>query len=97
MTDSRFVRLTDKQKRGFESKIREFSRDDLICPVCGNSDWVFNEHLSELRMFQYGAINLGSGIVPVVVATCRICSHVLLFNALQAGLIEDKGPDANDG
>lgn len=86
------MKLGDEQKRKIESHLESVTKGGFTCPICGSSQWVFNETLSEIRTFSYGKISLQS-LIPLVVATCKTCSYVVTFNALQLGLLEQEGTD----
>lgn len=67
-----------------------------MCPICGNNQWAVQERPWELREFQGGALAAGS-VIPLVVVTCDVCGHTLLFNALKMSAVDKErqgqGPD----
>jgi predicted nucleic-acid-binding Zn-ribbon protein len=67
-----------------------------ICPICGNTEWLLNDKLWELREFTEGTIRLGGPIMPLGTVQCKNCGHTLLFNALTSGFMEqNKEKDSN--
>jgi len=60
------------------------------CPICKNSNWNISENACELKPYS-GNDPSGSGpIYPTVAITCLKCGHILLFNAIVAGVIDEK-------
>jgi len=89
------VKLGDEQKQRIEKQLSEVTNGGFACPICGNLQWRFNETLSEIRTFSEGKLSLKS-LIPLVVATCTKCSHIVAFNAVQLGLFEDEGAENDD-
>jgi hypothetical protein len=57
------------------------------CPICGHNDWGVNPKLFEMREFQGGGLVVGFTLIqPLVIISCRVCGHVLLFNAAVMGV-----------
>lgn len=60
------------------------------CPICATNTWNIENMIAEMRQFSGGSfvIGAGVGIFPLLVVTCINCGHVLLFNAMMAGLVK---------
>jgi len=59
---------------------------DTTCPVCRHNDWGVGTRLFEVREFHSGGLVVGFTMIqPLVLITCRVCGHVLLFNAAATG------------
>ena len=62
-------------------------KGDKACPVCKHNDWAVGPRVLELREFHGGTFVVGSTLIqPLVVLTCQVCGHVLLFSASAVGL-----------
>lgn len=60
------------------------------CPVCQSVDWRVSESIFEMREFFGGAMLLGGGqVLPVILATCHFCGHILPFNAIHVGVVKE--------
>lgn len=64
-----------------------------ICPVCHSNDWHVPDTLSEIRQFFHGSMVVGGPVFPLLLVTCKVCGHVLAFNALVMGLVERPQPE----
>ena len=61
---------------------------DWHCPICGNSDWMGEEQVMELRPFNEGRLGGPGPVIPLFVIICSTCGNTLFFNAILAGLVE---------
>ena len=52
-----------------------------LCPVCGGSDWAEPDKRWELSEYARGAIVAGGLKYCVMVAECKNCHHIQLFNS----------------
>ena len=84
------MQLTAEQKQSARSWFKSKWKEGLQCPACGNLDWDVADVVFMLSELRHG-FNVGSGAeVPVIVATCKNCGCVLNFNAIKAGVAEDR-------
>lgn len=62
------------------------------CPICGNTGWQIND-VMELRQYNHGNLIVGAGssIVPVIPIMCLECGYTVMFNAIQAQVIDTNG------
>lgn len=60
--------------------------ENCECPVCKSVDWRISESIFEMREF-FGLVGTGQ-VIPVVLATCHICGHILPFNAIHVGALK---------
>ncbi len=77
------------------NKVKEWLEENWAgpkrCPICKNSNWNISEIACELRPYSGNEL-IGSGpIYPTVAITCLKCGHILLFNAIVTGVIDEKG------
>jgi hypothetical protein len=68
----------------------------IHCPVCKENDWSIQDFVSEMREFNQGNFVVGGPIIPLASITCNNCAHTMHFNALKAGLIENKNPEKKE-
>jgi len=102
--------MNETQKEEFlaseESKMNETQKEQFLahleskwlkpqkCTICKNTNWTVQPDLYELRQFTAGSLILGRPLIPLVAVECKNCGHVVLFNAIRAGLVipeEKKG------
>jgi|GEM_PF-800813 len=57
------------------------------CPICDSNDWEISDKPAELREFSRGGLSVGGPVYPLVVLTCRVCAHTLLFNGIVLGVV----------
>jgi hypothetical protein len=55
------------------------------CPICQSINWGINDDLAELRFLSIAGFHIGGPVIPLVVLTCTVCGHTLLFNAIRMG------------
>ena len=58
------------------------------CPICQNNKWEISDKPAELREYSQGGLVVGGPVYPLVVLTCRVCGHTLLFNAIVMDVVE---------
>lgn len=58
------------------------------CPICQNDDWFVHASLWEMREFTGGALPVTGRVLPVIALECKKCGHLVLFNAIPAGLVQ---------
>ena len=61
---------------------------DRLCPVCGNSTWLGEEQVMELRPFNQDRLGAPGPVIPLLVIICSTCGNTLFFNTILAGLVE---------
>lgn len=64
-----------------------------LCPICKNNNWSVSEKPVELREFHGPGLVVGGPIYPLISITCKVCGHMLLFNAIIAGLLVPEQKD----
>jgi hypothetical protein len=89
--------LSDDAKRAIEQNVLP-RLHERPCSVCGSSKWlVLDGYVStpEIAPAGFG----GSTVtVPLVMTTCQICGHVVLFNAIHVGAFKPgQSPDQSFG
>jgi hypothetical protein len=57
------------------------------CPVCESNKWAISDKAAELREFSQGGFIVGGPVYPLIVLTCGVCGHTLLFNAIKLGVV----------
>lgn len=57
------------------------------CSVCGSESMSVDRFVFELRPFAFGMISTEGPILPVIPAQCPICGQVVLFNAVELGIV----------
>jgi hypothetical protein len=60
----------------------------MICPACRQSRWQAGGHVVELRPFHGGSMVLGGPVYPMVFLMCQTCGHMVFFNAIITGVME---------
>lgn len=65
-----------------------------VCPICKNNNWNISEKPVELREFHGGNLVVGGPVYPLISITCKVCGHILLFNAIVAGLLTPEQKNA---
>lgn len=87
LLESENLRATeDTQKALNEHVIPKLQK--CACPVCKSIDWRISESIFEIQGF-FGRLG-PSQVVPVVLATCHICGHILPFNAIHVGAVKQE-------
>ncbi len=66
------------------------------CTVCGNPHWQFDDIIFELRQFVGGGISTEGMIKPVIAVTCSTCGHIIMINAINAGVIQIQQQDSGE-
>ncbi|KFI97828.1 hypothetical protein [Bifidobacterium stellenboschense] len=79
-------RLRAARQRAFDYVSEQMERIDA-CPVCHGNDWAIPDSTYVLR--EVTADGYTENVFPLVLATCRSCGYVLLFNASMAGTVDD--------
>lgn len=81
----------DRQK--FVDHINKKWKGGISCPVCKENDWIINDHLLELRVFNQGSFVVGGPLIPIASITCNNCGYIMHFNAIKIGLLEPENQD----
>ena len=68
--------------------LEEHWQGEKECPVCRSNKWTISEKPAELREYERGSLTIGGPVYPLVLVTCRVCGHTLLFNAIIMGIVE---------
>ena len=58
------------------------------CPICSANQFSLNINAAEVRTFTSGALMAPGYVFPQLVVTCNKCAHTMLFNAVQAGVLQ---------
>ena len=60
------------------------------CPICTNTKWNVSDELVVVTFYTGRALVLGGEqeLLPFMVVTCDTCGHILLFDAIKAGLVK---------
>ncbi len=88
-------KLTDEERRKADEWLKIHCKASLSCPVCGQTDFQLQQTLGIVPLFGGGATMLGSGY-PALVMVCTNCAHMMLFNAIMAGVIPAEEEDTSD-
>lgn len=56
------------------------------CPMCGSGPWKVQNSSFQLTEFNEGNMVIGGPVIPVLPVTCGNCGHVVLVNAIVAGI-----------
>lgn len=78
--------LSDTQRQQISQKLKL-----PICQVCGSRQWVIHDALIELRPYEGGNFTIGGPVVPAVMAACTNCKQMLLFSAVELGVVSGEG------
>ena len=90
------MKLNDELKDQLMTKLNEVWKN-RTCEICGNSKWLIDDILFELREFHGGKTVLGSGAIkPVLTSTCASCGNTKLMNAIQLGIVDPKNPSGEE-
>ena len=92
------MKLTESQRDLVIKKLDELWQNPKVCTVCHHSNWIISDTLFEIRNFNKGNLVLGGGsLLPVAVAICSNCGHILFFSAIQLGLVEPPAQEKKNG
>lgn len=61
--------------------------EPVVCPVCKTPDWQVG-NIAVVPQFAGNNLIGGKMLYPLAQVMCANCGYVLLFNAVQAGLLE---------
>ena len=81
-----FMRISPDQLERLRMHLQSTFRGG--CTVCGSPNWQFDDVIFELRQFVGGGISTEGMIKPVIPVTCSQCGHVIMINAINAGVIQ---------
>lgn len=56
------------------------------CPMCGSGPWNIQDSTFQLTEFNEGSMVIGGPVIPIIPVTCGNCGHVVLVNAIIAGI-----------
>lgn len=89
--------FNDDQKAAVVAAVSKYLN---ACPVCKEGPFTLSPHLTLLPNLDDKSISLGTG-QACLVANCRKCGYVMLFNVVAMGLAEKLGvkpaTDSKDG
>ena len=96
-----FGRLSPDEMSRAVAWIKEKTHGGLVCPVCHSNDWSVNQQLYSPAALvgtpgRLG-FNLGGSVNPQVLMICRVCAHVVHFNAILMGLALVSPPGTGSG
>ncbi|MCE5330704.1 MAG: hypothetical protein LLF95_01020 [Bacteroidales bacterium] len=90
------MKLNKEQQEKLIAKLNEVWKNKT-CEICGQSNWMVDDTLFELREFHGGKTVLGSGAIkPLITISCNKCSNTKMMNAIQLGLVDPNNPDGVD-
>src|SRR5687768_14933857 len=87
--DAEFVRQREVARAWMAEK---WTATDKRCPICESNDWEITE-AGEIPTADSAAIHrnsMSAGVWPVFLVVCQTCAYTMLFNALQAGVVDEK-------
>ena len=80
------MKLNDEQIDQLRNHLQSHFKS--VCTVCGGANWQFDDTLFEMRQFLGGNISPDGLIKPLAAISCATCGHVILINAIAAGVIK---------
>lgn len=90
--------LTEEEKGRFVTFFKANQKDDLLCPLCKETNWLIADHLVVPQIFANGGTQLGSGVAyPYVQISCKNCGHTFFFSAVKSGVVMPAIEEENDG
>jgi len=93
------MKLNKKQIQKLNEKLSEVWPGTRQCPICHERAWNFSDIIFELKEYHRGYMVMGrvSAIIPLITATCEKCGYVILFNAVNLGLVEPPQKETPEG
>ena len=89
------MKLTKEQQEQLVTQLNKIW-GNKICEVCGQSRWMIDDTLFELREFHGGRTIIGSGAIkPVITLSCNSCGNTKFMNAILIGLVDPNKPVEN--
>ena len=87
--------LTQEQQEQFKNWLEVVNGAvDFACPVCKNDDWHIQPHFVSTPIFSLTrGMQLTGSSYPHVMVICSKCSNTMLFNAMQSGILKNKGKE----
>lgn len=61
----------------------------LTCPICGHGKWIVSD-VCALKVTD-GLVYPGAPTIPLIPVRCEGCGNTLLFNAIQVGVVSQRG------
>ncbi len=92
--------LSKEDKTKFVSWLNERRpSDELVCTVCGKTDWILGDHLVAPPVTTIGGgVYIGGPAYPNFLLVCTSCGNTHFFNAVVAGFIPDAAePEKKEG
>jgi len=80
------MKLNDEQIDQLRNHLQTHFKS--VCSVCGGANWQFDDTLFEIRQFLGGSVSTDGLIKPIAAISCATCGHVILINAIAAGVIK---------
>ena len=67
---------------------------NVVCPICGNTQWEVINIVTEMREFQNGNLAVGgdTSVLPFIPMACKNCGHTYFINAITAGIVIPQSP-----
>ena len=94
------VRMNKIDKEEVGRKILEVlgkkTNQPKVCSSCGHTQWIVNGDILMMNQYTGQGIALGGGKYPFFTITCERCGHSMMFNAIYAGVLNNKGEIVND-
>jgi len=88
--------LSELQQKAIKFLSTKWTENGGKCEVCGNRQWMIQEHIITPIVLQDNSIQLGGTSYPQIMAICSTCSNTKYFNAGIMGLIEKKESGEKD-
>ena len=60
-----------------------------LCSICRTRGWDLCEDILELRPYHDGNVIIGGTLYPAFALVCKQCGHMVLINALTAGVLSN--------
>lgn len=79
------------------SILNAIGKDDFKCPICGCTDWGLENKVYQMPQFFNSPLEemleKDKTNFPVIPATCEKCGNVILFSAIQHGIVKNEEED----
>lgn len=82
------MKLNESQRSLILEKVRSAWNGKRECPICiSHAVWAIGG-IVEVRDYNEGNHCPGAAITPLVQVQCEKCGHVVLFNAIALGVVD---------
>ena len=82
------MNLNELQNRLIIRRINEVWTGNRPCPICSKSTRWDISGIHQVQQYNEGNHCPGAAIAPLILVSCRTCSHTIFFAAIGLGVVD---------